>query len=168
MIKDAGLFEFLKNNHEKLGEKELTELVEKAVKIKAAIASVDEKESGERTILNYGHTVGHAVETAENYKISHGEAVALGMVYEGKISNLLGLLSAADLKRQNELIRLIGLPVNYRGNYDKLIEIMKRDKKSQSGAPRFVLPVKIGGVKNENGKFAFDVDEGIIKKALEN
>jgi 3-dehydroquinate synthase len=166
MIKDSRLFEFLRNNYSNLGEKELAEIIEKASGIKAAIVSKDEKESGERTILNYGHTIGHAIETIENYRISHGEAVALGMVCEGKISNTLGLLSAADLKKQIELIRLIGLPVNYCGNTDKLIEIMRRDKKAQAGNPHFVLPIKIGAVKNEENKFAFAVKENIIIKSL--
>jgi 3-dehydroquinate synthase len=167
MIKDAQLFEFLQNNYARLGEKELTEIVEMAAKIKAAIVSEDEKEAGNRIILNYGHTIGHAIETIEKYKISHGEAVALGMFYEGKISHLLGFLSADDLKKQNELIRLIGLPINYSGNTGKLIEIMRHDKKAQAGSPRFVLPVKIGAVKGTGEQFVFAVEESILKKALE-
>ncbi|MDD4901551.1 MAG: 3-dehydroquinate synthase [Patescibacteria group bacterium] len=165
-IKDAKLYEFLQNNYSNLGEKELVEIIERAAKIKAAIVSKDEKESGERTILNYGHTIGHAIETIENYKISHGEAVALGMVFEGKISNLLGLLSDADLSSQNELIHSAGLPTVYKGNINKLVEIMEYDKKAQSGSPRFVLPIKIGTVKQKEGQFAFAVEENIIRKSL--
>ncbi len=167
MIKDNRFFEFLQKKHSSLDEKDLAAIITSAVGIKAKIVSQDERESGERIILNYGHTIGHAIETIENYKISHGEAVALRMIYEGKISSLLGYLTAADLKKQNELILSVGLPVNYRGNIDKLIEIMRRDKKALDSNPHFVLPIKIGAVKNEGTKFAFAVEEKIIKRALE-
>ncbi|MBW2992240.1 3-dehydroquinate synthase [Candidatus Woesearchaeota archaeon] len=161
VIGDKGLFSELEK-----GNKVSSRIVEKACRVKAKIVEKDEREKELRKILNYGHTIGHAVELAENFKIPHGEAVAIGMVYETKIANRLGLLSKKDMERQNKLIKKAGLPISYKGNADELVKNMRRDKKNIGGKVYFILPVKIGDVKKDKGKVAFPVDESVIKESL--
>ncbi len=115
-------------------------------RIKAAVVADDERESGLRAILNYGHTVGHALETATGYtRFSHGEAVMLGMVAAGGIAHAMGLFPEADLNRQNALIARTGLSWDTDGiDPDAALDIMTRDKKVSAGRIRFVLPSRIG------------------------
>ena len=166
MILDKELFEYVEQNFLNKPDEFYLKVIERSCRIKAEIVEQDEKEGELRKILNYGHTVGHAIETAENYKISHGEAVGLGMAYEGKIASKLGLLDKGDLSRQNRVIEAIGLPIRYNGNIDYLVEIMKRDKKNKSGKIHFILPTLIGAIKEENGKVAFTVEEFLVKECL--
>lgn len=168
MIKDYELFKFLEQNYAGRTPGLYLELVKRSCKIKAEIVEKDETEQELRKILNYGHTVGHAIEASDGYKISHGEAVALGMVYEGKISARLELLSQDDLKRQNNLIKSIGLSTRYRGNIEILIKLMKQDKKTKSDKLYFILPTMIGGVKEEKGKISFPVEESLVRECLRN
>ncbi len=166
MIRDAELFRSLEENCSSRDVNFFNKTVKRACEIKGEIIEQDEKESELRKILNYGHTIGHAIENAEEYRIPHGEAVGLGMVYEGLVSLKLGLLDRASLDRQNELIKKAGLPIRYEGNIDKLIEIMKKDKKSKDGKLYFILPTSIGSVKEENGQVAFCVDETLVRECL--
>lgn len=166
VIRDAELFRFLEENHSSRDADFFSKVVKRACEIKGEIVEQDEKESELRKILNYGHTIGHAIENAEEYRIPHGEAVGLGMVYEGLISAKLRLLDRASLDRQNELIREAGLRVRYEGNVDKLIEIMRKDKKSKDGKLYFVLPTSMGTVKEENGQIAFSVEELLVRECL--
>ncbi|MDO8424752.1 MAG: 3-dehydroquinate synthase [bacterium] len=166
MIRDAELFRYLEENYSSRTDDFYLSIIKRCCQIKAKIVEQDEKEEELRKILNYGHTVGHAIESAQGYKISHGRAVALGMICEGKISNEIELLNDEDLNRQNQLIKNIGLPTAYKGQLDDLIDIMKKDKKAKSGEIHFVFPVKIGEVKRENDQIAFPVDTSFIRKCL--
>jgi len=117
---------------------------------KADVVSKDEKESGLRAILNYGHTIGHAVESLTEYRLfKHGEAVGIGMVAAGEIAVKLELWSQADTERQNALIKKAGLPTQIPADLDieALIDALQLDKKVKSGKVRFVLPTQIGAVK---------------------
>ncbi len=117
---------------------------------KADVVSKDEKESGLRAILNYGHTIGHAVESLTEYRLfKHGEAVGIGMVAAGAIAVKLGLWPQSDTERQNALIKKTGLPTQIPANIDieALINALQLDKKVKSGKVRFVLPTQIGAVK---------------------
>jgi 3-dehydroquinate synthase len=116
---------------------------------KANVVSQDEKESGIRAILNYGHTIGHAVETVTKYGVfKHGEAVGLGMIAAGEIAVRLELWSKSDAERQNALIKKAGLPTKLPVGLDisQLIDALQLDKKVKSGRVRFVLPTHIGKV----------------------
>lgn len=166
IVKDKKLFEDIEQNFSKRNGEFYSRIIEMSCRIKARIIEQDEKESELRKVLNYGHTVGHAIEASEDYKISHGEAAALGMIFEARISSRLGFLSKINLERQNKLIKALGLPTEYKGNPDDLIEIMKRDKKNRDGKIYFVLPTTIGGIKEENGKVAFPVDESLVRECL--
>jgi len=114
---------------------------------KAHVVSKDEKEAGLRAILNYGHTVGHAVESLTGYRtVNHGEAVGIGMVVAGQIAAYQGLWSQADCDRQNHLIQKAGLPTTLPAglDLDDILEALKTDKKVKAGRVRFVLPTQIG------------------------
>ncbi len=121
-------------------------IVEKSYRIKAGIVEQDEKDTrGIRMVLNYGHTIGHAVESAAGFKYSHGEAVSIGMVCANDLACELGIFSRTEAKRIETLLSKIGLPVKIvNGKLADIIRFLKHDKKSIGGANRFVLPVKIG------------------------
>lgn len=166
MIQDKNLFEFVEENSSNQDDNFFLRIVESSCSIKSRIIQKDERETELRKILNYGHTVGHALESAKNYKISHGEAIGIGMMCEATIAYKIGLLNKPGIERQNYLISKIGLPIRLRGSVDKMIEIMKRDKKNEKGEIYFVLPAAIGKVKKSNEKISFPVKESIIKSAL--
>jgi 3-dehydroquinate synthase len=124
-------------------------LIARSCEIKAAVVGKDEKESGLRGILNYGHTVGHAIETVAGYgTYLHGEAVAIGMIAAGELAVRRGWLGASDAARIAAIIEAYGLPTRLRAPLSggKLAEAMYRDKKTQGGRLRFVLARAIGRV----------------------
>lgn len=156
-IKDATLFSFIEKHYRALLSKDVEALeyvVARCSKIKAEIVSADEKEErGIRTLLNFGHTLGHAIEAAAHYTTyTHGEAVALGMLVATSISRRLGQLSVKDQERVFRLVKNIGLPVRIRGVSAKaIINAHYRDKKFIGSLNRFVLLegiAKAGVVKN--------------------
>ena len=151
VISDAKLFRTLENfSPYSAGSAKLPEIIFRCAKIKADVVSKDERETkGLREALNFGHTIGHAVETLTEYKTyKHGEAVALGMCAAGHISRMLGIWNAEDSIRMENLISAAGLPVRLRKplSAEKALRVIFRDKKTQSGELRFVLPVRIGKV----------------------
>ncbi|WP_414755011.1 3-dehydroquinate synthase [Anabaena sp. CCY 9910] len=124
-------------------------ILTRSCQAKADVVGKDEKEGGLRAILNYGHTVGHAVESLTNYRLlKHGEAVGIGMVAAGQIAVNLGLWQQADADRQNALIEKAGLPTKLPDGLDieGIIEALQLDKKVKDGKVRFVLPTQIGVV----------------------
>jgi 3-dehydroquinate synthase len=150
VISDPKLFAFLEKNAELLlerDEKALTRVVLDCGAIKAAVVEADEKETkGIRTILNFGHTVGHAIESASGYdKYQHGEAVALGMRVVSRMSVVAKLLSTRDAMRIEMLLSQMGLPQELEGvKLSKVLEVMKFDKKFAGKKNRFVLSKGIG------------------------
>lgn len=120
-------------------------VVARCVAAKARLVESDERdERGVRAALNYGHTMGHAVETLSGHSIRHGEAVAIGMVAASRVAVALGLLMKPDLERQLALLRRLGLPTESPYGIDEVIPLMRRDKKSEQGSIRLVLPRGIG------------------------
>ncbi|HEY8480102.1 MAG TPA: 3-dehydroquinate synthase [Spirillospora sp.] len=115
------------------------ELVERAVRVKADVVSADLKESGPREILNYGHTLAHAIEKAEGYRFRHGHAVAIGMVYAAELSRLAGRLSAEVVRRHRDVLTSVGLPVSYAADWAGLRAAMAIDKKARGATLRFVV-----------------------------
>jgi 3-dehydroquinate synthase len=123
----------------------ILELVRRSVAIKERVTEADFKESGQREFLNYGHTLGHAIELAERYKWRHGAAISIGMVFAAELAQLSGKLSVADVERHREVLGNLGLPLSYRADrWDQLLATMQRDKKSRAGALRFVVLDGIG------------------------
>lgn len=168
IIKDNALFAFLEKNYKRIlnGEKKALEfIIARCAKIKAGVVSEDELDkTGKRAILNYGHTIGHAIETASGYssRYLHGEAVAIGMVVAGTIARRLGLLTQKDLDRIRIVISNVGLPTKA-GSLDlkKIYAAHLRDKKFIHGKNRFVLPVSIGKV-----RIVENIPERIIKLSI--
>jgi len=118
----------------------LTELVRRAVQVKADVVSADLKESHLREILNYGHTFGHAIEHSEQYHWRHGEAVSVGMVYAAELARLAGRLDPEIVDLHRELLGRLGLPLHYAGDrWPRLYEAMRRDKKTRGDVLRFVV-----------------------------
>ena len=157
VIYDNELFDFLEKNREailKLDKDVLTHLIKRSCEIKAEVVSKDEREAGLRAILNYGHTVGHALETVTGYKkYLHGEAVAIGMHIEAKLSQAQGLISAKQVNRIKKLIESYDLPTEIPEDVElnSLFDVMQIDKKTVSGELNFILPEKIGSVKIHKG-----------------
>jgi 3-dehydroquinate synthase len=116
------------------------ELVERSIAIKARVVAEDFKEAGLREVLNYGHTLGHAIELNERYQWRHGAAISIGMVFVAELARLAGRLSDAVVDRHRSVLKLLGLPTAYRASeFDKLLAAMQRDKKSRAGSLRFVV-----------------------------
>ena len=116
------------------------EIIERSVAIKARVVGEDFKEAGLREILNYGHTLGHAIEHAERYKWRHGAAISIGMVFVAELARLAGRLSDSVVDRHRSVLNLLGLPTTYSADkWNQLVETMQRDKKSRSGTLRFVV-----------------------------
>lgn len=141
----------------------LPELIAKGIAVKAQAVGGDLRESGVgadgsigREALNYGHTLGHAIERLENYGMRHGEAISIGMVFAAELSRLSGRIPADLVARHREVLGAVGLPVTYRGDvFDQLHETIKLDKKSRGSQLRFVVlesldhPVILAGPSEE-------------------
>lgn len=124
-----------------------SDLIVDACKIKAGVVSKDEKETNLRAILNYGHTVGHAIESASNYRLSHGACVILGMMAEGWIAFRLGILQERDFERQSKLLRRLARNFGLKPpvlNKKTLFKFVIADKKTASSSVRMSLPVELG------------------------
>ncbi|GAB3205777.1 3-dehydroquinate synthase [Marinactinospora thermotolerans] len=116
------------------------ELIERAIAVKAEVVSADLRESGRREILNYGHTLGHAIERAENYAFRHGYAVAIGMVFAAELARLDGRLDARTVERHRSILTSVGLPTGYAGEaWAGLRDTMRVDKKARGATLRFVV-----------------------------
>ncbi len=150
LTKDKDFFHFLEKNIDKILSYDLEALkhaIKRSCEIKASIVAEDEKEKGLRKILNYGHTIGHAIESALNYKISHGNAIAVGMSYAAKLSAKLGFLHEGSVIRQNNLLGHIGLPhrlSHHKLKPKKILEYVQYDKKIIDGKINFILLNEIG------------------------
>lgn len=118
----------------------LRELVERAVRVKAHVVSEDLKESGIREVLNYGHTLAHAIERVEGYRWRHGHAVSVGLVYAAALARRAGRLDGPSAERHRSVLELLGLPVRYRADaWSDLLATMRVDKKSRGATLRFVV-----------------------------
>lgn len=148
VIRDKQFFAYLEKNIEKikaLEDKTLEEVIFRSAMIKARIVEKDERDWGLRNILNYGHTIGHAIEAASDFKVRHGQAVAIGMIAEAGISTRLGIFNENEFIRLKSLIINAGLPTEIPNlNIEKIIQAIKHDKKVIGGKIRFVLPRSIG------------------------
>ena len=166
VIGDRDLFEALEavgdlSSIGAVGPALLHPLLERSAAAKAAVVAADEHEGGLRAILNYGHTLGHVVETLCGYGTwLHGEAVGIGMVAAGEIALAMGLWSAADQARQRAVIAAAGLPLDWpRLDPDAVLACLQGDKKVKQGQVRFVLPTAIGAVEIRS-----DVSEATIRQ----
>ena len=115
------------------------ELIERAITVKAKVVGEDLTEQGQREFLNYGHTLGHAIERLENYSWRHGAAVSVGLVFAAELGRLAGRLDDATADRHRATLEALGLPISYRGDWDELRAVMSVDKKTRGSRLRFVV-----------------------------
>jgi 3-dehydroquinate synthase len=116
------------------------ELIERKIRVKAEVVGADLRESGLREILNYGHTLGHAIERVEDYRMRHGEAIAIGMVFAAALSHLDGRVGADLVERTRSILTSVGLPISYRRDaWPRLRDHMRVDKKNRGKTARFVV-----------------------------
>lgn len=151
VIRDAGLLDFIESNADAIFACDadvMAELIARNVAIKADVVARDERESGLRAHLNFGHTIGHAIEALTGFgEVTHGQGVALGMMAENHIAVARGLLEPADAERIESLLKRLSLPVRLDGlDAGKIQAIMQHDKKTRAGQIRMVLPTKIAAV----------------------
>lgn len=148
----------------------LTPLIAGSVKIKAAVVSQDAQESGLRHILNFGHTIAHAIERELQYAIAHGDAVAIGMVVEARIAEKVGIAKSGLSKAVMAAVALAGLPSAIPPGItpDALLLATKGDKKNRSGMVRFALPTEIGSMEESNGQWSVRVSDEDVLEILQN
>ena len=166
IISDENFFAYLENNAEKILNRDvqtLEKIVKRSCEIKAQVVGADEKESNLRRILNFGHTIAHAVEEETDYKkYRHGEAVAVGMLAASYISEEIGKISATEVNRLKNLLERLNLMTSCEGcDVEKIFAATFRDKKVLSGKINWVLMKKIGAV-----EIIYDVPEKIVKNAI--
>ena len=172
MILDAHLFQSLEQAAPRVAAREpemVLRIVARSCELKADVVSRDEREeNGLRAVLNFGHTVGHAIEAVAGYSgaYHHGEAVAVGMVAESRLAERLGWIEPAVTDRLTRLLDALGLPIAARGlDRGALVEAMARDKKNRDGRIRYVLPRAIGRVESTDAPTAADLD-AVISELL--
>ncbi len=149
IIADKNYFEFITSKKPKnFSKKELVKIIKRSCEIKKEIIEKDVTEQNIRSLVNFGHTIGHALESLSletDNPLLHGEAVSLGMIVESKISQLKGLLSEEDLKAILKSLENVGLPTKTKiMDYEKILEKIKSDKKSQKGVVKWTLISGIG------------------------
>lgn len=170
-IADSDFFAFLEIQAKELLQVNL-DVLEQAIYqsccIKKKLVEMDEKEQGPRRLLNFGHTIGHAIETVTNYAIAHGEAVALGMLVEGHMAQQLGQLSQSDFERLCHILQAYALPMLWPTacSFEALSKAMALDKKALKKQSRFVIIDKIGSAKEYEGNYCTCVDEPLIQNAI--
>lgn len=167
VIHDRKFFSYLEENMAQIkagNQTALEKIVFRSAEIKAEVVAKDERDLGLRAILNYGHTVGHAIESTSDFRVSHGEAVAIGMLATAKISREMGILPTGELERLEGLIKKAGLPTEVPElDSESLVSVMQHDKKVKHGRVRFILPRSLGEV------FITDeVNLSLVRKILAN
>lgn len=172
LIADSKLFEDLeKHSHQLLALDPTTveRIIFENCRIKKEIVELDERENGKRHLLNCGHTVGHALELLTNYSISHGEAVAIGLVVESYISLKLGILDQHSFDRIKNVLLQYGLPLRLPSKFpiQQILAAMTLDKKSLKGKPRFVMIDAIGSPLSYDNQYCTTVEESQLKNALQ-
>lgn len=171
LIADSKLFENLEKHFNQLLALDYA-VLEKAIfescRIKKEIVEQDEKENGKRRLLNFGHTIGHALERLTHYSLSHGEAVAIGLLVESYLSVKLGILDQTSFDRIKKILLQYGLPLQLPSRFPikTILDAMALDKKSLKGQPRFVMIDAIGSSLAYDFSYCTHVEESLIKNAL--
>ncbi|MDI6451037.1 3-dehydroquinate synthase [Anaerobaca lacustris] len=171
MIADADYFEFIEQQMDALLARR-TDVLETLARfnctIKGRVIEADPDERNQRRMLNYGHTIGHAVESASNYRLLHGEAIAIGIIAAGRIEVEMGLSEPGRLERVTALLERLDAPTKLSADMDdkQLIDLLRHDKKAVDQWPRFVLLDRLGHVHCPDGQYAIDVGRSIVEKVL--
>jgi 3-dehydroquinate synthase len=150
------------------GSDAMTALVVRSVEIKADVVRRDEREGGLRKILNFGHTLGHAIEALSGYALLHGEAVAIGMALESRLAERCALADAGTADRVVDVVARAGLPVTRPRGIDvsSIVAATKGDKKARAGAVEYSLPRCIGAMAGEESGWAVRVGDDVVREVL--
>jgi 3-dehydroquinate synthase len=172
VIADRRLFELVERRLGRVLRRDpevMSRMVEACVRIKGRVVTADARESNRRKILNFGHTVGHALETLTGYRLHHGEAVAIGMVAEARIAARAGLLTARAAERVTALLGRIDLPVAIPRSIDPaaVLDVARRDKKARSGRIVCALPARIGAMASVAGDYGIPVEDAIAREVIQ-
>jgi 3-dehydroquinate synthase len=173
VVADAHYFEWLVEARRAIKQKDLdvmARVVVRSVEIKAAVVAGDERERGIRAILNFGHTIGHALEAVSGFELLHGEAVGLGMAAEARLAHLVGIADQSLGRMIAEALEAFDLPVrpNTVAPVSELLDIMATDKKSRAETVRFALPERIGTMaRGEGGEWTIAVPRDAIERVME-
>ena len=172
LVADADYFDWIIAHSAALRARDLSviaELVRRSIEIKAGVVSRDEQEDGERAILNAGHTIGHALEQLSGYTLPHGEAVAIGLVWESRIAERMGLAKRGLADRIELTLTELGLPTvsSYRPPTTDLLSGMKSDKKNRAGRIRMALVAEVGCMARKGEEWTVEVPEAVIKAVAE-
>jgi 3-dehydroquinate synthase len=146
----------------------LEPLIVGGIEIKVRVVAQDEREAGLRKILNFGHTIGHAIEKTTGYSLLHGEAVAIGMAVESELAEKIGAAEPGTTDRIGDALKIAGLPTRIppECSPQKLLDAMRSDKKSREGKIRFALPVKIGEMAKDGSDWSVPVADELIMEVL--
>ena len=146
----------------------MLDLVAGSIEIKADVVRRDEREGGVRKTLNFGHTLGHAVELCSGYEVLHGEAVAIGMVYEAALAERLGIAESGTASRVRDAVRAAGLSSSVPGSMsaDNIVRATRGDKKARAGQAEYALPARIGAMTPAGGRWSVAVDEAVVREVL--
>lgn len=171
VIADAEYFAFLEANLAAVQAKDaatLERVARRSVEIKAEVVAADEREAGRRAILNFGHTVGHAIEATAKFAVLHGEAVAIGMAYEARLAEALAIAERGTAERIRRLLERYGLPLERPdgATVDDLIAAMQVDKKAREGTVRFALPQAVGKMHGGGGSWTVAASEDLVRKVV--
>lgn len=172
LIADCKFFEDLESNSRQLLRKSSTILekgVMKSCQIKKEIVEQEEKWKGRRHLLNFGHTIGHALESLSHYELPHGEAVAIGLIVESYLSLKLGMLNQNSFDRIKQIFLQYGLPLKLPHRYplSTIFHAMILDKKSLRGQPRFVMIDEIGSPCHQDSGYCAGIEESLLQNALQ-
>jgi 3-dehydroquinate synthase len=173
-IADSGYFEFVVGELPKLLQPRgivgdsISRVIVRSREIKAEIVRRDEREQGIRKVLNFGHTIGHAIEHLSGYSLAHGEAVSIGMALESDIAERAGLAEAGTLAAIRVALRAAGLPVDRPEaiSGEQILDSMRADKKARRGQIEYALPRCIGAMAGSESGWAVTVDEDIVREVL--
>ncbi|OLB09249.1 MAG: 3-dehydroquinate synthase [Gemmatimonadetes bacterium 13_2_20CM_1_70_33] len=171
VIADRQYFDVLEQEHAAVTTRDvgaLERVVRRSVEIKAEVVAADEREAGRRAILNFGHTVAHAIEATTKFATLHGEAVAIGMAYEARLAEALGIAEAGTADRVQRLLERYNLPLDLpeSATVDALVAAMQLDKKVRDGSVRFALPQTIGRMYADGKSWTVAAPENVVRDVL--
>ncbi len=172
IIADNEYFDFLEENLDAVLQQKpdvLERIADRNCRIKGSVVEADPREQNQRRSLNYGHTIGHAVEAASGFELLHGEAVAIGIIAASLIEIEMELAQPGRLDRIRGILEKLGVPVKLPADMaeEKLIDLVKRDKKAVNKWPRFVLISRIGEVYRQDGQYAVEVSAELVTTVLQ-
>ncbi len=147
----------------------LVGLITRSVELKGSVVERDEREGGIRKTLNFGHTLGHAIETLSGYRLLHGEAIAIGMALEAELAERAGIAIRGTATTLRQVLRMAGLPTERPPALDprRIVEMARGDKKSRGGMIEFALPLEIGRMAGEDRGWSVHVGDALVLEVLE-